>query len=268
MVEKNTAPRREASGPEARAQLRAQAMNFLGQTVSVSIDRPLGSRHPSWQDLVYPVNYGFVPHVPGGDGEELDAYLLGVDVPLTEYTGRVIGVVCRENDGEDKLVVAPEGVILTQNEIAEQVYFQERYFKSTVEGLCQRSCGAVLFRRDPEGLRFLCLYQQRSQTYSVPKGHMEAFETEEQTVKREILEETGLSVELIPDFRETIGYGLPGGKQKTVVLFLGECAEEPAIDGTEIGAAAWLSAREAKSVLPPWYHAVIEKAVQFVGKTR
>ena len=97
---------------------------------------------------------------------------------------------------------------------------------------------------------------------------MEAFETEEQTVKREILEEAGLSVELIPDFRETIGYGLPGGKQKTVVLFLGECAEEPAIDGTEIGAAAWLSAREAKSVLPPWYHAVIEKAVQFVEKTR
>ena len=57
------------------------------------------------------------------------------------YTGNIIGIVHRQNDVEDKLVMAPEGVIFTQNEIAEQVHFQEQYYKTEVEALYQKSCG-------------------------------------------------------------------------------------------------------------------------------
>ena len=108
--------------------------SYLGKTVRIEIDRPIGYVHKKENySLTYPINYGYIPGVLGGDGEELDVYLLGVDKPVTEYTGKIIAIVHRENDLEDKLVMAPEGVIFTQNEIAEQVHFQEQYYITTIE---------------------------------------------------------------------------------------------------------------------------------------
>ena len=248
---------------------KALAESFLGKTVRILIDRPIGSAHPKHKGLIYPINYGFIPNVWSEDGEELDVYLLGVDKPQKEFTGKIIGIVYRKNDVEDKLVMAPEGMKFTQNEIAERVYFQERYYEIEVDAIDQKSCGAVIFKKENGNINILCLFQQHSQTYSVPKGHMEAFETEEETAKREIKEETGLSVDFVPEFRETIAYELPGGKQKTVVLFLAECTEQPKIEMDEISTYRWLSVQEAMATLPEWYRIVIaeaEKAIrmQFV----
>ena len=78
---------------------------LLGKSVTVTVDRPIGYRHG---DLVYPVNYGYIPGVFAADGEEQDAYILGVSEPLTSFTGTVIGIIHRHDDVEDKLVVAPE----------------------------------------------------------------------------------------------------------------------------------------------------------------
>ena len=239
---------------------KALAESFLGKTVRILIDRPIGSAHPKYKDMIYPINYGFIPNVWSEDGEELDVYLLGVDKPQKEFTGKIIGIVYRKNDVEDKLVMAPEGMKFTQNEIAEQVYFQERYFEIEIEAMDQKSCGAVIFKKENGEASFLCLFQQHSQTYSVPKGHMEAFETEEETAKREIKEETGLSIDFVPGFRETTMYDLPGGKQKTVVLFLAECTGPLKIENNEIKNALWLSVRQAMSTLPEWYHPILEKA--------
>ena len=105
---------------------------MLGKTVKVVIDRPLGSCHPQYKDLLYTVNYGYVPGVMAPDGKEQDAYILGVDVPVTEFTGRVIAVIHRADDVETKWVVAPEGLRFTREEIAGAVAFQERYFQSEV----------------------------------------------------------------------------------------------------------------------------------------
>ena len=69
----------------------------------------------------------------GGDGEELDVYVFGVDNPVKTFTGKVIGIVHRENDVEDKLVVAPENIHFSQNEIADAVSFQEQYYKANIE---------------------------------------------------------------------------------------------------------------------------------------
>lgn len=106
---------------------------YLGKMVDIQIDRPLGSIHPKHPDLIYPINYGYLPNVIGGDGEELDVYLLGVKVPVIEYTARVIGIIHRYNDIEDKLVAAPEGMHFTQEEIANAVHFQEQYYEIEVE---------------------------------------------------------------------------------------------------------------------------------------
>ena len=242
---------------------KALVKDYLGKTVRIETDRPIGYKHKKKKyTLTYKINYGYIPHVLGGDGEELDVYLLGVDKPVCEYTGKIIEIVHRENDVEDKLVMAPEGVIFTQNEIAEQVHFQEKYYITEIEALYEKSCGALVFKRETGGIKILCLLQRRSQTYSVPKGHMEAFETEEQTAGRELKEEAGISADFAPNFRETISYDIPGGKQKTVVLFLAECSGQLKINSGEIVNYLWLSPEEAKTVLPEWYCSVIEKAMK------
>ena len=100
--------------------------------VTVTVDRPLGSYHPKYPDLYYPVNYGYIKGITAPDGEEQDAYVLGVDTPLSEFTGKVIAVICRDDDIENKWVVAPEGVKFSEDKIRELTFFQERYFQSRI----------------------------------------------------------------------------------------------------------------------------------------
>lgn len=100
--------------------------------VTVTVDRPLGSYHPEHSDIYYSVNYGYIQGTMAADGEEEDAYILGVTEPVCEFTGRIIAIINRENDIEHKWVVAPIGMRFTKDEIAEQTYFQERYFKSKI----------------------------------------------------------------------------------------------------------------------------------------
>lgn len=108
------------------------ADGVIGRTVTVIVDRPLGTCHPQHSDIVYGVNYGYVPGVTAGDGEEQDAYILGVDVPVARFTGRVIAVIRRLDDVEDKWVVAPEGASFPPEEIARRVAFQEQYFRTEI----------------------------------------------------------------------------------------------------------------------------------------
>ncbi|MBQ8653900.1 MAG: inorganic pyrophosphatase [Clostridia bacterium] len=105
--------------------------------VTVIIDRPLGSVHPRHRDMVYPVNYGYVPGVMGGDGEEQDVYVLGVDHPLEQFVGRLIAVIHRRDDVEDKWVAAPEGMYFTKDDVLAKVHFQEQYFDGWIEMLAQ-----------------------------------------------------------------------------------------------------------------------------------
>lgn len=104
----------------------------IPEKVKIIIDRPLGRAHPNHPDIVYPVNYGYIPGVTGGDGEEQDVYLLGVNEPAAEYEAVLIAVIHRLDDVEDKWVAAPEGVAFTKAEIMNAVHFQEQYFKTEI----------------------------------------------------------------------------------------------------------------------------------------
>ena len=105
---------------------------MIGKKVRVIIDRQMGSRHPEYFDLIYEVNYGYVPGVTGGDGEEQDAYVLGVSSPVEEFDGIVIAIIHRNDDIETKWVVAPENMNFSDDEILKAVHFQEKYFDVTV----------------------------------------------------------------------------------------------------------------------------------------
>ncbi|MEZ4510656.1 MAG: inorganic diphosphatase [Chloroflexota bacterium] len=107
------------------------SQSYLGQMVSITIDRPLGSRHPQHQ-FIYPLNYGFVPNTLSGDGEELDAYVLGVFEPLEGFNGRCIAIIHRLHDNDDKLVLVPSGKHYTNEQIKALTEFQERFFDTII----------------------------------------------------------------------------------------------------------------------------------------
>ncbi len=105
---------------------------MIGKTVTVTVDRPLGSYHPEHADMRYPVNYGYIKGITAPDGEEQDAYILGIDKPVENFTGRIIAVVKRNDDVEEKWVCAPDGMTFTKEEIAKKLHFQEQYFDSEI----------------------------------------------------------------------------------------------------------------------------------------
>lgn len=105
---------------------------IIGTNVIVTVDRPLGSKHPNHSDIIYPVNYGYIEGVMTGDGEWQDAYILGIDEPVETFCGKIIAVIHRLNDVEDKWVVSPENKIFSKNEIQEIVNFQEQYFETEI----------------------------------------------------------------------------------------------------------------------------------------
>ena len=107
-------------------------IELLGNDVRAIIDRPIGSHHPEYHDLVYALNYGYIPGVKSPDGEDVDVYIMGIDYPITEFTGKVIALIHRNNDIEDKLVLAPSGKAFTKEEIIAATDFVERYFDITV----------------------------------------------------------------------------------------------------------------------------------------
>ena len=105
---------------------------MIGAVVTVTVDRPMGSFHPEHKDLFYPINYGFIEGVIAPDGEEQDAYILGVDKPVEKFRGKIIAIIHRLDDTEDKWVVCPENMSFGKEEIAQQVMFQEQFFKTEI----------------------------------------------------------------------------------------------------------------------------------------
>lgn len=112
--------------------VQAEINSVIGRTVTVTVDRPLGSYHPVHKDMYYPINYGYVKGIMAQDGEEQDAYILGVNEAVEEFTGKIIAVVHRNNDVEEKWVVAPKNMTFTKEEIMQQIHFQEQYFDSEI----------------------------------------------------------------------------------------------------------------------------------------
>jgi inorganic pyrophosphatase len=105
---------------------------YIGQAVSIKIDRPLGSLHAYHKEIVFCLNYGYLPAVLSADGDDLDAYLLGVFEPVSEYTGRCIAVITRRDENDPKLVVVPEGKEYSDAQITALTEFLERFHDSYV----------------------------------------------------------------------------------------------------------------------------------------
>jgi len=231
--------------PEYRNQI---IMDHMGKLVHVVVDRPVGYHHG---DIVYPVNYGYIPGLRADDGEEQDAYILGISEPLSEFDGQVVAAIRRKNDCEDKLVVAPVGNVYHQGQIAEAVHFQEQYFDTRVISTFEKSCGVLPYRIVNGHREFLLVFETYSKCWSLPKGHMEAGETEEQTALRELYEETGLTATLDTHRCASIEYPISSFARKEVVFYPGKVTGVPKVRDGEIDQYKWVTAAQLKEYLFP-----------------
>ena len=111
--------------------MKTNAIDYLGKEVNVNIDRKLGTRHPK-HGFMYMLNYGYIPNTISGDGEELDAYLLGEFEPVETVSGKVIAIIHRINDDDDKLIVSKDGKNYSDDAIRALTEFQERFFESII----------------------------------------------------------------------------------------------------------------------------------------
>lgn len=100
---------------------------------SAIIDRPVGFKDSFGN--VYPINYGYISELMGGDGEEQDVYIVSHDQqrPLENFTGKLVAIIHRRDDIEDKWVLAPVNEEVNKTLIAEQTQFMEQYFDSWIE---------------------------------------------------------------------------------------------------------------------------------------
>ena len=83
----------------------------------------------------------------------------------------------------------------------------------------EKSCGALCFLEEQDGRRVLLVKHRAGGHWAFPKGHVEPGESEEQTARREVLEETGVEIEILPGYRETNRYSPCRGVMKEVVYF-------------------------------------------------
>ena len=221
---------------------------LMGKLVHVVVDRPIGYQHGN---IVYPINYGYIPGIIAGDGEEQDAYILGINEPLAKFDGQVVAAICRKNDCEDKLVVAPVGSVYHQGQIAEAVHFQEQYFDTRIISCFEKSCGVLPYRMLNGQQEFLLVFETYSKCWSLPKGHIEAGETDVQTALRELYEETGLTANLDTSRCASIEYPISSFARKQVAFFLGEVVGVPKVREGEIDKFKWVTAEELKDYLFP-----------------
>ena len=221
---------------------------FLGKEVHVVVDRPVGYRHG---DILYPVNYGYIPGTLAGDGEEQDAYILEVNEPISEFNGQVVAAILRNDDCEDKLVVAPKGTQYHQGQIAQAVSFQEQYFNSRIISCFEKSCGVLPYRVADGQRQFLLVFETYSRCWSLPKGRMEPGETDAQAALRELYEETGLTATLDTSRTVSVEYPISDFARKQVVFFLGEVTGVPSAREGEIEKLKWVTAEELGEYLFP-----------------
>ncbi|MBI5410284.1 MAG: hypothetical protein HZA14_13055 [Nitrospirae bacterium] len=91
--------------------------------VVVFVDKPMGSKHPRF-GWTYPINCGYVRRACTIHGDTLSVYILGVDRPINIFSGKAIAVVYRRTETTYRLVVAPDGIDFSDNEIEKAIEFE------------------------------------------------------------------------------------------------------------------------------------------------
>lgn len=217
---------------------------MLGKLVRVCITDPVGSPLPNGN--TYMLNHGKPIGKFKTSSPISGVLILGIDNPVKHFDGRVVAIIKFRDNGEQKLVASPKSKRYINWEIDNSVKFYTEGRPYTLECFYERSCGAVVFRKINEDYRYLLIRNRRSSNWSFPKGHVEAGESQEDTAKREVLEETGLHINIIPGFISKSQYSIQNKIQKTVQLYVATTNDtQTRIQVEEIEDYIWLTYENA-----------------------
>ena len=222
---------------------------MLGKYVRVRVEIPMGS-HDDKTGTVYRLNYGSVESGLDPRSPVKGAYIMGVTHPVRNFEGRVVAVIKLPERQGIYVVVSPKSKKYIVNDIKQAVSFMYKDGEYTIECLYERSCGAVVFRFINGERRFLLIKNKRSCHWGFPKGHVEKGETDEDTAKREVLEETGIHINIFPGFKHKSEYTIRGKIEKSVLIFLATTEDtQTVIQPEEIEDYIWLGYENALSTL-------------------
>ncbi len=238
---------------------------MLGRYVRVKITRPMNSFDRE-KNFSYKLNFGTVESGLEPRSPVKGAYIMGLSHRAFYFEGRVIATV--KNDSGVYLIVAPKSKRFIVHEIEDAIAFAEKPGTYTLSCLYENSCGAVVFREINGETRYLIIKNKRSLNWGFPKGHMERGENEHETAYREVLEETGLRIRFLPNYRYKSEYSIGGKIEKKVVIFLGTTDDtNTVIQREEIEEYLWLGFEKAMEHLKfPNDKFLLRKADEYLKK--
>lgn len=240
---------------------------MLGKYVRVRVTKPMHS-FDNESGIAYELNFGNVESGIDARSPVKGAYIMGVTHKVRVFEGRVIAVVKRKNMSGIMLVVAPKSKRYIVHDIEDAIEFAEKKGTYDISCLYECSCGAIVYRSINDEIRFLLIKNKRSLNWGYPKGHMERGENEHETAYREILEETGIRAEFLPDFRYKSEYSIQGRIEKKVIIFLATTKDTSTIiQREEIEEYLWLKYDKAMSMLKfPNDKYLLTKAQEYLEK--
>lgn len=240
---------------------------MLGKYVRVRVTKPMHS-FDSENGIPYQLNFGTVESGIDARSPVKGAYIMGVTHRVRVFEGRVIAIVKRKNMGGIMLVVAPKSKRYIVHQIEDAIGFAERKGTYDISCLYECSCGAIVYREIHGEIRFLLIKNKRSANWGFPKGHMERGENEKETAYREVLEETGIRINFLPDFRYKSEYSIQNRIEKKVIIFLATTEDtNTIIQREEIEEYLWLKYDKAMNSLKfPNDKFLLTKAKEYLEK--
>ncbi len=240
---------------------------MLGKYVRVRVTHPINSYNAE-ENITYNLNFGQVEGGKRFNSSVKGAYIMGISHPVRSFDGRVIAVIRYCENNSVYIVVAPKSTRFINIDIINAMSFVLENKDYTMECLYERSCGAVVFREIGGMIRFLLIKNKRSAHWGFPKGHVEMGETDRQTAYREVLEETGIRINILPDFVTKSQYSIQGKVEKSVNIYLATTEDtSTVIQKEEIEDYVWLGYEKAKNRLKfENDHAILDKAVEYISK--
>ena len=219
---------------------------MLGKIVRIHVTYPINSYNKRFR-FRYKLNYGIIEGSSMQNGHPQSAYVMGINHPVRTFEGRVIALVRRGGSRGIAWVVAPKSTRFINHDIRRALEFAEGGAPYQLDCLYEFSCGAVVFN---DSRKFFLIRNRRSTSWGFPKGHIEENETTRQTALREVLEETGLSIDIVPDFREYSKYTIGGRIEKTVEIFLAKAkSSDFVLQEEEVEEGDWYDYRSAMALL-------------------
>ena len=179
-------------------------------------------------------------------GDNVKAFVLSKNEVEFVVSGQVIAIITLKTN-EQRAIVAPDREIYYEPQILDIISKSSSVEISNINCLYEKSCGALIFYRNKQGVRILLVKNHNGRYWSFPKGHMELNESEKATAIREIKEETNLDVKIIDGFREVSDYCPFGNIKKRVVFFLAQAFTDDVVaQPEEIDSHIWVDIQQAR----------------------